>query len=138
MIRRPPRSTRTDTLFPYTTLFRSQEVISWLSRHVSPKAQLCLDTRQLSAGDVFFACVGLTGDGRDYIAQAVEAGAAAIVMQADDRASATPELDVPVLAVPVLPGQLGYIGALGYDRPSEHKKSKEPREGKGCVVRERK
>src|SRR3546814_12314396 len=26
MIRRPPRSTRTDTLFPYTTLFRSFEV----------------------------------------------------------------------------------------------------------------
>src|SRR3546814_14113076 len=26
MIRRPPRSTRTDTLFPYTTLFRSQRV----------------------------------------------------------------------------------------------------------------
>src|SRR3546814_19467510 len=27
MIRRPPRSTRTDTLFPYTTLFRS--VLAW-------------------------------------------------------------------------------------------------------------
>src|SRR3546814_13464167 len=26
MIRRPPRATRTDTLFPYTTLFRSKEV----------------------------------------------------------------------------------------------------------------
>src|SRR3546814_16605161 len=26
MIRHPPRSTRTDTLFPYTTLFRSREV----------------------------------------------------------------------------------------------------------------
>src|SRR3546814_18709874 len=25
MIRRPPRSTRTDTLFPYTTLFRSKQ-----------------------------------------------------------------------------------------------------------------
>src|SRR3546814_20549169 len=25
MIRRPPRSTRTDTLFPYTTLFRSKK-----------------------------------------------------------------------------------------------------------------
>src|SRR3546814_1817146 len=25
MIRRPPRSTRTDTLFPYTTLFRSRD-----------------------------------------------------------------------------------------------------------------
>src|SRR3546814_5933911 len=27
MIRRPPRSTRTDTLFPYTTLFRSTSVL---------------------------------------------------------------------------------------------------------------
>src|SRR3546814_6371468 len=27
MIRRPPRSTRTDTLFPYTTLFRSLEAL---------------------------------------------------------------------------------------------------------------
>src|SRR3546814_11370087 len=26
MIRRPPRSTRTDTLFPYTTLFRSTQL----------------------------------------------------------------------------------------------------------------
>src|SRR3546814_12060412 len=26
MIRRPPRSTRTDTLFPYTTLFRSNDL----------------------------------------------------------------------------------------------------------------
>src|SRR3546814_2373805 len=30
MIRRPPRSTRTDTLFPYTTLFRSKT--PWLPR----------------------------------------------------------------------------------------------------------
>src|SRR3546814_6695088 len=27
MIRRPPRSTRTDTLFPYTTLFRSEKAV---------------------------------------------------------------------------------------------------------------
>src|SRR3546814_9530761 len=27
MIRRPPRSTRTDTLFPYTTLFRSHDAV---------------------------------------------------------------------------------------------------------------
>src|SRR3546814_6330166 len=30
MIRRPPRSTRTDPLFPYTTLFRSNGRPSWL------------------------------------------------------------------------------------------------------------
>src|SRR3546814_8264982 len=30
MIRRPPRSTRTYTLFPYTTLFRSERGCAWL------------------------------------------------------------------------------------------------------------
>src|SRR3546814_4211103 len=35
MIRRPPRSTRTDTLFPYTTLFRSRVVPSRMPRHLS-------------------------------------------------------------------------------------------------------
>src|SRR3546814_20539608 len=42
MIRRPPRSTRTDTLFPYTTLFRSQFIgiggadRCWLHPHHRP------------------------------------------------------------------------------------------------------
>src|SRR3546814_4343076 len=34
MIRRPPRSTRTDTLFPYTTLFRSRRDFHSLQWHV--------------------------------------------------------------------------------------------------------
>src|SRR3546814_15069352 len=35
MIRRPPRSTRTDTLFPYTTLFRSQWTpVRYKKRHI--------------------------------------------------------------------------------------------------------
>src|SRR3546814_13296557 len=32
MIRRPPRSTRTDTLFPYTTLFRSHDAVDDLAQ----------------------------------------------------------------------------------------------------------
>src|SRR3546814_7356842 len=35
MIRRPPRSTRTDTLFPYTTLFRSR---GWAGGSARPRA----------------------------------------------------------------------------------------------------
>src|SRR3546814_11579513 len=34
MIRRPPRATRTDTLFPYTTLFRSREAATQVARHL--------------------------------------------------------------------------------------------------------
>src|SRR3546814_8841109 len=39
MIRRPPRSTRTDTLFPYTTLFRSLDSIarSFFLRRCQPQ-----------------------------------------------------------------------------------------------------
>src|SRR3546814_10851880 len=53
MIRRPPRSTRTDTLFPYTTLFRS--II------VAPGAFDCISARLVeNAG---FPAVYLTGAG---------------------------------------------------------------------------
>src|SRR3546814_13290900 len=38
MIRRPPRSTRTDTLFPYTTLFRSHAGFTADPHHYSPYA----------------------------------------------------------------------------------------------------
>src|SRR3546814_18842686 len=41
MIRRPPRSTRTDTLFPYTTLFRSPDC----GRSVQRPARLHRATR---------------------------------------------------------------------------------------------
>src|SRR3546814_17646849 len=45
MIRRPPRSTRNDTLFPYTTLFRSPGVVN---RAVTPEGARML-------GDNLFA-----------------------------------------------------------------------------------
>src|SRR3546814_19691846 len=40
MIRQPPRSTRTDTLFPYTTLFRSRPVEQFDTEVVLPEWQL--------------------------------------------------------------------------------------------------
>src|SRR3546814_1026390 len=53
MIRRPPRSTRTDTLFPYTTLFRSL---------VQPRGQHGHQLEQLGVGaDEGPALVGLDG-----------------------------------------------------------------------------
>src|SRR3546814_19738024 len=46
MIRRPPRSTRTDTLFPYTTLFRAAR----------PHGQGRTEADRESAGDAGVAC----------------------------------------------------------------------------------
>src|SRR3546814_3560078 len=39
MIRRPPRSTRTDTLFPYTTLFRSPAEFCHVANSTSAKVK---------------------------------------------------------------------------------------------------
>src|SRR3546814_9814499 len=44
MIRRPPRSTRTDTLFPYTTLFRA------VDRHVAHREDVAGALRPRPAG----------------------------------------------------------------------------------------
>src|SRR3546814_1022599 len=46
MIRRPPRSTRTDTLFPYTTLFRS------VHRHRDARPYPLVHLHQLAAAGV--------------------------------------------------------------------------------------
>src|SRR3546814_20474580 len=42
MIRRPPRSTRTDTLFPYTTLFRSPAAGRAVGEHAALALSLAL------------------------------------------------------------------------------------------------
>src|SRR3546814_18819551 len=57
MIRRPPRSTRTDTLFPYTTLFRSMRVATRRQMHphtvCAPYANASVDHLQQQARPVF-------------------------------------------------------------------------------------
>src|SRR3546814_18440688 len=45
MIRRPPRSTRTDTLFPYTTLFRSRHGL-WPVRYRLDRKSLSSSSRR--------------------------------------------------------------------------------------------
>src|SRR3546814_12831189 len=81
MIRRPPRSTRTDTLFPYTTLFRSLAAAALRCVGGQFKGRLLFrndderkraknwgiedldrvyDLEDLASGDVIFAATGVT------------------------------------------------------------------------------
>src|SRR3546814_7703244 len=57
MIRRPPRSTRTDTLFPYTTLFRSVSRV----HHHQPRNRWKLGFKQYSLHHAHLACWSTTG-----------------------------------------------------------------------------
>src|SRR3546814_5844698 len=63
MIRRPPRSTRTDTLFPYTTLFRSRHTDALVgsprrrrrTASPTPMTAFVTEARQLLAGFEWWA-----------------------------------------------------------------------------------
>src|SRR3546814_3546462 len=59
MIRRPPRSTRTDTLFPYTTLFRSKR--AGLTINVTPTL-----APYVSYSESFLPISGLNQFGNTY------------------------------------------------------------------------
>src|SRR3546814_16701921 len=71
MIRRPPRSTRTDTLFPYTTLFRSsRRGVASNNRLIQPRAgshamaattAFSTKDRILGAAEELFAQHGFAG-----------------------------------------------------------------------------
>src|SRR3546814_16903624 len=64
MIRRPPRSTRTDTLFPYTTLFRSGgRVVIETAGGASGPGQIDLGPTSIAANGVFAGRIELRADG---------------------------------------------------------------------------
>src|SRR3546814_6532832 len=58
MIRRPPRSTRTDTLFPYTTLFRSNPISLLVQPAYNRKAAISVSNKIDHTG--YYISVGLT------------------------------------------------------------------------------
>src|SRR3546814_1286631 len=60
MVRRPPRSTRTDTLFPYTTLFRSP---SWMRHLPSGRGSGWTVAGRAGAGVGFGVATGAGVDG---------------------------------------------------------------------------
>src|SRR3546814_19899519 len=62
MIRRPPRSTRTDTLFPYTTLFRSAHLDVLKGRVDAALERAGLDHLVVPSGTVHYQVF----DDRDY------------------------------------------------------------------------
>jgi UDP-N-acetylmuramoyl-L-alanyl-D-glutamate--2,6-diaminopimelate ligase len=79
-------------------------------------ADLQLDSRRLAPGDLFLAVAGERADGRSYIQQAINAGAAAVLTEAD-----TPGLDqrepVPVIGVPGLRERSGELAGRFFGEP---------------------
>src|SRR3546814_20527326 len=70
MIRRPPRSTRTDTLFPYTTLFRSVKLA--LNLIIGGTAELLAESVSFAEShevsrDVMLAAISASAAGSPFV-----------------------------------------------------------------------
>src|SRR3546814_14515496 len=108
MIRRPPRSTRTDTLFPYTTLFRSTGAGIAATGH-GGRQRTARHASPLRGRPGAERAAAVAGDGRDA-ARCVEP---AVLARATCRCRAA-----------TIAGRTG--GAVG-------RRSEERRVGNGCV-----
>jgi UDP-N-acetylmuramoyl-L-alanyl-D-glutamate--2,6-diaminopimelate ligase len=91
------------------------DTIEWI-RAAAPGGRLVSDSRRVKPGDVFFAYPGEAADGRRYIEAAIEAGAAAVVHEADGFAWDA-ALAVPHLAVSGLKKNAGPIAHAVLDYP---------------------
>lgn len=81
---------------------------------------LCLDTRQLKTGDAFIALAGTKVDGRNFIAKAIELGAAVILVEADKNWQGIDWLGaVPVIAIENLPSRVSEIAGYFFGQPSK-------------------
>ena len=75
------------------------------------------DSRQIQAGEVFVACPGQRTDGRRFIAQAIAAGAAAVLWESN-AFQWDPAWRVPNLGIADLAAELGALAAHVYGQPS--------------------
>ena len=86
-----------------------------------PITSLCYDSRQAEPGSLFVAIPGARTDGHDYIAQALDAGASALAVQADRQEKwrrLLAERPVAALVVPDTRVALAKLAAALYGHPA--------------------
>ena len=83
---------------------------------------LCLDSRSVRPGDLFFALAGNQSHGMKYAATAVALGASAILYDPAGNGAdyACPSLDIPCIPVAGLAQQVGFVADRFFGEPSVH------------------
>ncbi len=92
-------------------------ILEQLERKGVVATRLSSDSRCVQSGDVFVAFPGARADGRDFIAQAVAKGAAAVIAEEGRKVGAGDTAIVEVAGLAALSGEIAH---LVYGRPSEH------------------
>ncbi|MCC7083118.1 MAG: UDP-N-acetylmuramoyl-L-alanyl-D-glutamate--2,6-diaminopimelate ligase [Burkholderiales bacterium] len=95
----------------------AQQCLDALRAHAIDPVRLRNDSRQIGPGDVFVAYPGERADGRDFVADAIANGAAAILWERQGRDS-PPSWRVPNFGVAGLRDLAGEIAALAAGEPA--------------------
>lgn len=81
---------------------------------------LALDSRQIRKGDVFLAYPGYQTDGRNFIAQAIEKGAIAILCEQDEKyVDYSTENHIPIIPIADLRKKISHLVGRFYQHPSK-------------------
>jgi UDP-N-acetylmuramoyl-L-alanyl-D-glutamate--2,6-diaminopimelate ligase len=98
---------------------RIADVAGWLRTVLPAGAALSADSRSVTPGDAFFGYPGERSDGRRFVAQALERGAAALVLESDGREEASgPTTGVPVRRIAGLKRLAGPIADRYHGEPT--------------------
>jgi UDP-N-acetylmuramoyl-L-alanyl-D-glutamate--2,6-diaminopimelate ligase len=89
-------------------------VVSWCGDPQTPVSGVCLDSREVTHGDVFVAIPGFTRNGLEFVPQALARGACAIVAESDPGLADM----VPTVVVESARAALGDLASAVYDHPS--------------------
>ena len=79
---------------------------------------IAIDSRKIQAGDLFLAYRGEVLDGRDFINDAINKGAAAVLCEDAIPTKSVISTAVPIIVVPDLKNQVGFIAAKFYGYPT--------------------
>ena len=103
-------------------LHNAADAAAWLAGRVRAAGfgTLRTDSRRVRPGDAFIAWPGYATDGRQFVAAALAAGAAACLVEAEGLDSITLPVDgARIASLTGLKAATGEIAARWYDRPSE-------------------
>lgn len=88
-------------------------------RHDVEVKGIQLDSRMISKGDLFIACRGRNCDARNFVGKAIDAGAIAVCVDADDNWRHVQNIDgVPIVAIDNLSENISLIAGRFYNHPS--------------------
>ncbi len=80
-----------------------------------------MDSRNIESGDLFIACKGANFDGRDFVFEVIEKGAAAVLVEKGELwQELSVENNVPIIPVENLASRISSIAAKFFNKPADH------------------